>query len=180
MYHPILIHASPEPPLRKIYPYLHAVSFLLLSAGIAFWAIATKNQITETPGSFNVQYFGYILFIVMSLIFSSFTIMARSGARWAHVAFFLVYLPIASMFIPIIGTIICVYCFSKISKATLPALSLSYRKKRGGSRPPSKNPKMYQPVPLFKSSISGAAALSFIIVTHIFIMLMWIVDAVRD
>jgi hypothetical protein len=174
MYHPVIIHASTKPFLRNFYPYLRAVSFLLLSAGIVFWIFAVKNQETENPDSFNIHFFGYILFIVLSLIVSSFTIMARSGARWGHVSYFLVYLPIVSIVFPLIGTIICIYCLSKISRASLPA------KKRGGSRPPLKNPTRYQPVPLFKSNISGTAVLFFIIFTHAYIMLMWIVNAVRD
>jgi len=162
------IHFYPDPAarLRAYYPILHIISFLFLLIGSIFLTVVVKKIYNnhENTSLLTAAYFGFTL---LALISSSISITARTGARWKHISHYTVVLPISGMLIPAVGTIICIYCLRKISKPTLPQLTLSYTGKRGGTHPPHMNPKIYHPVPLHGSSLSGVCALSLIILSHI-------------
>ncbi len=174
------IHPNTETRLKRLHVVFLVISLLFLSAAVVLLALAIQYQITRENEVNRLPFILYALLMTLALIFSSLTIMARTGARWSHVSHFLVYLPVPAMLIPIAGTILCVYCLKKIARAELPELVFSRKSNRRGYRPPDMNPRIYHKVPFHKSNIPGIAALGSIIVTHALFLTMSIITAVSN
>ncbi|TAL29617.1 MAG: hypothetical protein EPN93_21245 [Spirochaetes bacterium] len=126
---------NPVTRLKSFYFVFMAFSWLFLLAAIVLWILLVKDQIARENAFNKLPFILYILLMTLALIFSSLTIMARTGARWSHVSYFLVYLPVPAMLLPIAGAILCGYCLKKTAGTDLPELTFSYRQKRGGTRP---------------------------------------------
>jgi hypothetical protein len=172
---PIRIDPNPKPILRRAYPLLHALSFLISGAAVCLWILSAIDSFAPGAGTFTVKLAGYYGLAIASLVFSCAAIMSRTGARWAHVSFFLFILPLCSIMIPIAGTAVCAYCLSKVARPVLPELALGgHRQVRSGARPPSGNARVYPAVPLYKSGASGIFMLSFIMATHLFYLLKFV------
>jgi hypothetical protein len=171
---------NPETRLKRFHFVFLAFSLLFLSAAVFLWILLIKDQIARENAFGRLPFVLYMLLMTMALIFASLTIMARTGARWSHVSYFLVYLPVPSTLIPIVGTVLCGYCLKKMAGPELPELKFSRKSNRHGYRPPDMNPWIYKKVPLHKSNVPGMAALAFIIATHAVYIIMSIVYAVAD